>query len=568
MNTTFHKRCVSALTHPATLAAPIVLLVNELLLKPLWSNHWTTGKLSELAWMIFAPPLLAFGLSVLVGQRLSWQRMAFLVAYVGLPVLYIAFNTFEPVHQLTLRLLSLPGESVQSSSLDYSYSLTVPFSLGIALWVWTRSKDHPINLRLSLGILTACVAIFASASGLQPPSLLVGQTSDGTLVMDVSRLGSDISVDGGLTWRPAFRLKTWVGPGETGLVHLTEEDWPDNGAEVQWGSEGVETPRGKYVIQDEHVVRIVGYTEELVYTPAYLQNGADVRFQEYVDRHYDVPYGNPSSLPRNMVYHASSGNIVVSVGTHGVAIGDSNGNWRQINVDWTKPTDFSSINKLRVVFREDGVWFVMVAATLAISAVALALASPKVDIYFEDMRPKIGCLSGVAAVLLMSILTFVLLRDEFSGSELQGATAVLLPLVITLTPLAVLALWLQRGRIIGLGSVAYSIIAAILALLVLPAVSSGLDPSEHLGMESVAGLCIGVSLFYGVVALIVFRPTRGQLSSVLTAMIAIFALVALAFAIGIVQGFDIGLIKPIAVVAVLMAAFSLRWHLRHQLHPS
>lgn len=568
MSSTFHKRCVSALTHPATLAAPIVLLVSELLLKPLWSNPWTTGKLSEFAWMVFAPPLLAFGLSILVGQRPSWQRVVFVTAYLGLPVLYVAFNTFEPVHSLTTHLLSPSGDLSPNSPLDSTDLLVVPFSLGIALWVWTRPNAHPNRLRLSIGILTACVAIFASASGPWPPSLLVGQTSDGTLVVDVSDRRPYVSTDGGLTWRPAFSLRNWVDSGETGLVYLSQDDWPNTGMEVHWGSAEVETPRGKYVIEDEHVVRIIGYTQELVYASAYLQNGADVRFQEYVDLHNDVPYGNPSSLPRNMVYHASSGNIVVSVGTHGGAIGDGNGNWRQVNVDWTKPTDFSSINKLRVVFGKEWIWLVLVAATLAISATALALTSPRIDIYLEDMRPKIGFLSGVAAVSLISILAFVLQRDEFSGSELQGAAAVLLPLVITLTPLAVLTLWLQRRKIIGLGSVVYSILAAVLALLVLPAVSSGLDTSEHQNMELVAGLCIGVSLFYGVVALIVFRPTRGQLSSVLTTMIVMFALVPLAFAIGIVQGFDFGLIKPIAVVAVLMAALVLRLHLRSRKHVS
>ena len=568
MSSTFHKHCVSALTHPTTLAAPVVLLINELLLKPLWSNPWTTGKLSEFAWMVFAPPLLAFGLSILVGQRLSWQRVVFVTAYLGLPVLYVAFNTFEPVHSSTTRLLSPSGDLSPNSPLDSTDLLVVPFSLGIALWVWTRPNALPNRLRLSIGILTACVAIFTSASGPWSPSLLVGQTSDGTLVMDVSDWRPYVSTDGGLTWRPAYRLQERGNEGEDSVVYLSKNGYPDNGLEVDWGSDEVVTPRGKYGIQAENVVRVSDDGKNVVYTPAYLQNGADVRFQEFVDRHHDVPYGNPSSLPHNMVYHVSSGNIVVSVGTHGVVIGDSNGNWRQTNVDWTKPTDFSSINKLRVVFGEEWVWLVLVAATLAISVAALALASPKIDIYLEDIRPKIGFLTGVAAVLLISILTFVLQMDEFWGSELQVAAAVLLPLVITLTPLAVLALWLQRRRIIGLGSVVYSILAAVLALLVLPAVSSGLDTSEHQNMEVVAGLCIGVSLFYGVVALIVFRPTRGQLSSVLTAMIVMFALVPLAFAIGIVQGFDFVLIKPIAVVAVLVATFVFRWHLRRQLRPS
>ena len=59
MPNTFHQRCQLALTHPVTLGAVALLLVNDWLLKPLWQSDWTTGKLSDFAWMVFAPPLLA-----------------------------------------------------------------------------------------------------------------------------------------------------------------------------------------------------------------------------------------------------------------------------------------------------------------------------------------------------------------------------------------------------------------------------------------------------------------------------------------------------------------------------
>lgn len=545
MDNTFHKRCASALTHPATLAAPVVLLLNELLLKPLWSNPWTTGKLSEFAWMVFAPPLVAFLLSIPVGQRPKCQPVVFVIAYVGLPVLYFAFNTLEPVHSLVVGVLTIASESSTNAAPDYSDLLVVPFSLGVALWVWTRPSAYPHSLRLRLMVLTVGITLLASVafSWSPRPHFLVGQTGSGILVLEYV-FDEYISADGGLTWRKA-----------NGTYDFRE---------VQWGNREVATPRGTHTIQDEGVIRLTADTSEVVYSSAYLQNDADARFQKYIDRRNGCYYGCPSSQPRNMVYHADTGNVVVSLGTLGVVVGKSDGSWEKAAVGWITPTDFSLVNKLRVVFGEEWIWLVLVAATLAISATALALASPRIDIYLEDMRPKLGCLAGVAAVLLISILTFVLLRDEFSGSELQGATEVLLPLVITLTPLAVVALWLQRGRIMGLGSVAYSILAAILALLVLPAVPSGLHPSEHMGTELVAGLCIGVSLFYGIIALIVFRPTRGQLSSVLAALLSMIALFALAFAIGIVQGFDLGAAKLYAASLILIAAFALRWHLRSQ----
>ena len=63
----FRQRCAASLTHPITLFAVLVLLLNDLVLKALWSNPWTTGKLSDLAWVIFASPLLVTLLSPLAG---------------------------------------------------------------------------------------------------------------------------------------------------------------------------------------------------------------------------------------------------------------------------------------------------------------------------------------------------------------------------------------------------------------------------------------------------------------------------------------------------------------------
>ena len=92
--------------HPVTLGALGVLLVNDLMFKALWPGAWVPGKLSDLAWMMFAPPVLAFVLSfATTGQRLKAQRAVFAATYAGLPLLYVAFNTFEPVHDAMVLLV-------------------------------------------------------------------------------------------------------------------------------------------------------------------------------------------------------------------------------------------------------------------------------------------------------------------------------------------------------------------------------------------------------------------------------------------------------------------------------
>lgn len=70
---------VAWLTHPVTCLALLVLLVNDHVLKAAWSNA-VTGKLSDLAWLLIAPALLAT-LVVLVSRaaRAQAPRAALLV---------------------------------------------------------------------------------------------------------------------------------------------------------------------------------------------------------------------------------------------------------------------------------------------------------------------------------------------------------------------------------------------------------------------------------------------------------------------------------------------------------
>ena len=114
MNSAFGRRCEAALVHPATVAALVVLLLNDLVFKSVWPDSWVTGKLSDLAWVVFALPLLAFLLSLVLGKSAIGHRVAFVASYVGLPLLYAAYNTFEPVYYWIIRGLSIASGSAGS----------------------------------------------------------------------------------------------------------------------------------------------------------------------------------------------------------------------------------------------------------------------------------------------------------------------------------------------------------------------------------------------------------------------------------------------------------------------
>lgn len=122
----FRRRCEAALTHPATLFALAALLVNDVVLKALFPGAWAMGKLSDLAWMAFAPPLLAFLLSFAVPKSAAGRRVALAIAYGGLPLLYAAFNTFAPVHDAIIRALLIGADSgAVGSPMDATDSLVI-----------------------------------------------------------------------------------------------------------------------------------------------------------------------------------------------------------------------------------------------------------------------------------------------------------------------------------------------------------------------------------------------------------------------------------------------------------
>lgn len=518
MATQFQERCASAVTHPATIAAVAVLLVNDLVLKALWPNPWTTGKLSDLAWMIFASPLLAFILSLFTRRSRLAQCAAFIIAYIGLPLLYAAFNTFELLHDLIIRgLLTLSG-APSGSPFDPTDSLVIPFGLSIALCVWTRRPAHSDSLRMRLALLAAGVAAFATIATPSPvtSNRLVGHLDEGTLVLNLD-FGTYVSSNGGLSWREP---PTYI----------------DISA-VEWGSGTVQTPRGKYTLDGLEIIRSYSGERETAYSPSYLQRDADVRFQEHMDRrNFEAcPYSCPSSSLLNVVYDTRSGNIVAATGAQGVIVGDSDGNWKQVAVGWHEPTNFSLRNKLNVLLNESTFW--MAAVALSIWGTALALwilhSSSKSQGPYTDRAPHTSQISG--------------------GRSLSSSAAnkqVPIPTAET-----------NHGALIGLGSLIISAIALVIGInqMLTGSTSGGVgaDLNDPIAIISLISGCV-----LGIIAFVSCRPSSGrQLLIVLIAFLGMIALFILAFAIGVMQGFNLTTAKFYSVILILLAGFSLGLYL-------
>ena len=364
----FRRHCEAALTHPITLAALALLLVNDVVFKTLFPGAWAVGKLSDLAWVVFASPLLAFALSFAVPKSAAGRRAALFVAYGGLPLLYAAFNTFAPVHDAIMSVLLLGADGAASGSpMDATDSLVIPFGLAIAAWTWRRGVPAGGRLRFRFAALAAGIAALASVATSQgdPVDGVVelGATNDGAVIAKsaYSSIGYK-SDDGGMSWR-------W---DDSVVVDYELVVYPFQRAR---------TPRGEYGITHSGI-ELTGEDgqRELVYSTEYLRGDANRLMQQNDTQGFGRRF--LTTRPQAILYHADSGNVIAAMGIQGVAVGTPDGRWRRVAVGDYSPTDFSFSAKTRALM-ESG-WLVgAIALTLSLSALTIAAAASAYE-YKQD----------------------------------------------------------------------------------------------------------------------------------------------------------------------------------------
>ena len=407
----FRQRCAASLTHPITLFAVLVLLLNDLVLKALWSNPWTTGKLSDLAWVIFASPLLVILLSPLAGGSPFRQRVAFLTAFAGLPVLYAAFNTFQSLHDWIMGGFGLLTNGSSGSPLDVADSLVIPFGLAVALWVWRRSGVGCRSVRTRLTLIAVGVAAFATIA--TSPSAVdygirhIEVGGDGTLRARVYYHSASydvyfLSLDGGQTWTvPGMK------PFSPTLSSAGRAD----------------TPRGSYVIEGlDVVVESKDGSREVVYSsPPW--SDANVWIQSKV---MSLEDRGLAAEPYSIIYHKQSGNVILAVGIKGVVIGTPHGRWAPVAVTNYESADFSRLNKMTTLLSDPLFWIPSVAVGLSFTLLAMILSPYKVEgpLLDEGGGPRLDCrlVTTVAAALFSGFLliAYVGLSGAVGREDLFG----------------------------------------------------------------------------------------------------------------------------------------------------
>ncbi|MBG6067915.1 hypothetical protein [Micromonospora ureilytica] len=201
--------------HPATLIALVLLPVNDHVLKAAFPGL-VTGKLSDVAGLVLAPPLVAVLLTLLV-PRLP-ARSAALAGLVAVGAGFAVVKSSGYAAELASSAWTvLAGPSLVRA--DWTDLLTLP-ALGLAWWSWTRARRRPVRQRIArlvrlLVVLPPAVLAVTATSAVHYPYALGATLFDGRPAISVGS-GTDITAwpasardgrwsirDGATTWRRA-----------------------------------------------------------------------------------------------------------------------------------------------------------------------------------------------------------------------------------------------------------------------------------------------------------------------------------------------------------------------------
>ncbi|MGV9211301.1 hypothetical protein ACTFTM_05495 [Micromonospora sp. RB23] len=440
------------LCHPTTLLALVVLVVNDHLFKAAYPGL-VTGKLSDVAGLVLAPPLVAVLLTLLV-PRLPAHR----AAPVGLVTVGVGFAVVKS-SGYAAELASSAWTALAVPSLvraDRTDLFTLP-ALGLAWWSWTRARRRPVRHRTArlvrlLVVLPPAVLAVAATSAADYPYALGTTTLDGRPAISVGSGFQDpympdkpsegrwrLSEDGATTWRESTddeetRLDALESPRQRACA-------PDD-------------PRRCYRVVTGHLR--VEQSDDAGVTWQVAWEVSDARRDELARRYPDPgDFGRHFSSRELVVYpHAGGGHeVLVANGRDGFARRLSDGAWRRdgfLGVRSADPApELPRLYDGGRVQREVDVWLAIALVLFLGCAVAVVAG------HLAIRRGGGSRWWGVAGALAI-VLGGLLLEAAWSWADETSTLFTALFVVVPLGALAVggllLVAWLGSapGRWVGL----------------------------------------------------------------------------------------------------------------------
>ncbi len=344
------QRTLNSVAHPLTVGAVTLLLLNDHLLRPLWPSWWT-GKVGDLAWLMFAPFVVAALLAGLIPA--SWRRREDIVgwgAFLATGLGFALAKTTPAVHLLIVGMMErLVGWDVRW--LRDPEDLIVLPALFIAWQVWTRAEARP-PLRFRAGPVALTLAVLATLADAPAPDYGIScLKQDGARIVTSGGYGSTfVSEDGGLTWRAGDNMG--APSGDCGQQSAWEMDDPADahvkyrfapGEEIARSEDGSETWKREVNLHQAEEARAAFQRKNTYYEP--------------------VPG------PADALIDSQTGNVIVAMRHEGVLVRDKNGRWSWIAVGSYSRYEPRSLNDILYLISGE-LWFALPLAFLVVNSLA------------------------------------------------------------------------------------------------------------------------------------------------------------------------------------------------------
>jgi hypothetical protein len=316
-------KTLHALSHPLSIGAILLILINDHILRIYWPSWWT-GKLGDFAWLFFIPFALAAVIAWLIPS--NWKQQELLVgvlAYAFTGGIFTLAKTCPPFHlwliDLLERLLGIPiGLRCDPTDL-----IALP-SLAASCWMWTRPiRFQHRSIQKGLMLMPAAALLTIANVAQYPPQDNKGidcllPHEKAFLAYDTSLIPSwddaYISEDGGYSW-----TATSIDEKDDCEAIVMEQLSDPSNADLRYrfGNEApiieISTDGGS-TWPEEFQIRAFGEVEEIIIR--YAHTGP-----------YVFQIG-----PQDALIDPSSGNLLLAMGFRGLLMRESNGQWKWIPV--------------------------------------------------------------------------------------------------------------------------------------------------------------------------------------------------------------------------------------------
>jgi hypothetical protein len=411
------RRALLALSHPLSIAAIVLLLINDHIWRKV-APSWLTGKIGDAAWLVFAPFLVAAILAWLLPLRL--KRRDEIIGHGAIIVVGLVFagaKTIPAFHSLTIKVLETLTGWPNVLRMDPTDLIALPVLL-IAWLIWQQSAARSIHLPKRGWVLLPLAVLATMADS---PAQLYGGIRCVKVVGSAIDASGYVSRDGGLTWQDgrgggSSLCAATVPPSPWQLSDPTNE-------RVQYRF----TP-GVSIERSSNWGR--SWTTELTLT------GDDARliyFQKTSQLYSPYPVG-----PVKAVFHEPTGNIVAAMGHEGVLVRTPDGIWHWVAVDNYHMPDMHQVENIITIL--SGELLYALALVGLVSGTVARRPGPGPARKLETLR-----LILVGLAWLGWIMAVVFFPPAPSGGYYATIISVMAAMAV-----AVLAVPMMLGQIYGL----------------------------------------------------------------------------------------------------------------------